>query len=131
MALWTSGPPARKQKFVAKIESTLGKAGEGAFTANECTAEFLVGCIAKLFADFVTVSCGVEDMLYSQLKKAVGKAKLTPADFQEYMTFHNRRLFNPHSRPTPFCYSIRRGGGNSSSPEVSWWDIHVMACDVI
>lgn len=49
----------------------------------------------------------VEDMLRQQLVAAVGKV-LSPVDFAEYMTFHQRKLFKPEFRPQPFSYAIRR-----------------------
>lgn len=45
-------------------------------------------------------------MLERQLIAAVGKT-LTPLDFQNYMTYHNRRLFKPQYAPRPFSYAIR------------------------
>eukprot|EP01062_Namystynia_karyoxenos_P072274 TRINITY_DN682_c0_g1_i7.p1 TRINITY_DN682_c0_g1~~TRINITY_DN682_c0_g1_i7.p1 ORF type:complete len:992 (+),score=416.86 TRINITY_DN682_c0_g1_i7:116-2977(+) len=49
----------------------------------------------------------IEDMLCKQLIAAIGK-ELGPADFAEYMDFHNRRLFRPEYRPRGFCYAVRR-----------------------
>jgi hypothetical protein len=49
----------------------------------------------------------IEAMLYKQLQSAIGK-EIGPADFTEYMTFHNRRLFNEQYRPKGFCFAVRR-----------------------
>ena len=52
------------------------------------------------------VDC-IEWMLRSQLIAAIGK-EVTPAEFTEYMVFHNRKLFKKEYEPRPFCYAIRR-----------------------
>ena len=52
------------------------------------------------------VEC-IEWMLRSQLIAAIGK-EVTPAEFTEYMVFHNRKLFKKEYEPRPFCYAIRR-----------------------
>jgi hypothetical protein len=49
----------------------------------------------------------VEAMLYQQLQAAIGK-EIGPADFTEYMAFHNRRLFKEEYRPKSFCFTVRR-----------------------
>jgi len=49
----------------------------------------------------------IEDMLYSQLVAAIGKA-VTPADFSNYLAFHNRKIFNEEYRPQAFSYAVRR-----------------------
>ena len=49
----------------------------------------------------------VEDMLRKQLIAAIGKV-LTPADFSNYMRFHNRKLFKEDYAPRGYCYAIRR-----------------------
>jgi len=49
----------------------------------------------------------VEDMLRKQLIAAIGKV-LTPADFSNYMRFHNRKLFKEEYAPRGYCYAIRR-----------------------
>eukprot|EP01122_Echinamoeba_exundans_P012393 TRINITY_DN5163_c0_g1_i1.p1 TRINITY_DN5163_c0_g1~~TRINITY_DN5163_c0_g1_i1.p1 ORF type:complete len:964 (-),score=215.79 TRINITY_DN5163_c0_g1_i1:8-2899(-) len=49
----------------------------------------------------------IENMLYKQLVAAIGKI-VTPADFANYMRFHNRKLFRSAFEPRPFCQAIRR-----------------------
>jgi len=49
----------------------------------------------------------LEEMLYSQVAKAIGK-EVSPADFTEYMDYHYSRLFKEEFRPRPFCFAIRR-----------------------
>jgi len=56
----------------------------------------------------------IEHMLRAQVIAAIGK-EVTPADFKEYMEFHNRKLFAPAFLPTPFCFAVRRS--NEHSPE--------------
>ena len=43
----------------------------------------------------------IGSLLWHQLIAAIGK-EVTPADFSEYMAFHNRKLFMKLSRPLPF-----------------------------
>eukprot|EP00418_Pyrodinium_bahamense_P095920 CAMPEP_0179039872 /NCGR_PEP_ID=MMETSP0796-20121207/15359_1 /TAXON_ID=73915 /ORGANISM="Pyrodinium bahamense, Strain pbaha01" /LENGTH=936 /DNA_ID=CAMNT_0020736207 /DNA_START=64 /DNA_END=2874 /DNA_ORIENTATION=- len=49
----------------------------------------------------------IERLLRKQLIAAIGK-EVTPADFAEYMRFHNRKLFAQAYAPTPFCFAVRR-----------------------
>jgi len=56
----------------------------------------------------------IESMLRKQLIAAIGK-EVTPADFGEYMTFHNRKLFADAYAPKPFCFAVRRS--DKHSPE--------------
>jgi hypothetical protein len=49
----------------------------------------------------------IEDMLQKQLVAAIGKV-VTPADFTNYLTFHNRKIYREEYRPQAFSYAIRR-----------------------
>ena len=49
---------------------------------------------------------------------AVGK-ELSPGDFQEYMDFHNRKLFRREFRPKGFCYAVRPGPERDAAGFVS------------
>jgi len=49
----------------------------------------------------------IEDMLYKQLVAAIGKV-VTPGDFSNYLTFHNRKIFTEQYRPQAFRFAIRR-----------------------
>ena len=49
----------------------------------------------------------IEAMLRAQVVAAIGKV-VGPADFGEYMDFHNRRLFKAAYRPRGFCFAVRR-----------------------
>lgn len=54
----------------------------------------------------------IENLLRNQLIAALGTS-LTASDFDQYMLFHNRRLFKENYAPKPFSYSVRRGDGFS------------------
>merc|ERR1711959_2615 len=41
--------------------------------------------------------------------------EVMPADFAEYMQFHNRKLFADIYAPVPFCFAVRRS--EKHSPE--------------
>eukprot|EP00971_Amphidinium_carterae_P256259 5087893-Amphidinium_carterae.1 len=49
----------------------------------------------------------VEAMLRKQVVAAIGK-EVSPADFAEYMVFHNRKLFGKGFSPVPFSHAVRR-----------------------
>merc|ERR1712137_307747 len=49
----------------------------------------------------------IEQMLRNQLVSAIGK-EVTPVEFSNYMTYHNRKLFKEEYAPQRFCYAIRR-----------------------
>ena len=49
----------------------------------------------------------IESMLHKQLVAAIGK-EVQPSHFNEYMIFHNRKLFKAQYEPRKFCYAIRR-----------------------
>jgi hypothetical protein len=55
----------------------------------------------KLAVDYI------EDMLRQQLIAAIGKV-VTPADFAEYMSYHQRKLLKPQYHPKPYSYAVRR-----------------------
>ena len=56
----------------------------------------------------------LEDLLHNQVVAALGR-EITSADFNEYMTFHQNKVFHANYRPNPFSHSIRRS--QSHSPE--------------
>ncbi len=51
----------------------------------------------------------IEDMLYRQLVSAIGKV-VGPVDFQQYVRYHQRKLYRAQYVPRPFCYAVRRAG---------------------
>eukprot|EP00550_Attheya_septentrionalis_P012178 CAMPEP_0198303258 /NCGR_PEP_ID=MMETSP1449-20131203/56793_1 /TAXON_ID=420275 /ORGANISM="Attheya septentrionalis, Strain CCMP2084" /LENGTH=1029 /DNA_ID=CAMNT_0044005745 /DNA_START=155 /DNA_END=3244 /DNA_ORIENTATION=- len=48
----------------------------------------------------------IENMLRSQLVAAIG-IEVKPADFDEFMRFHNKKLFRNEFSPEPFCHAVR------------------------
>ena len=51
----------------------------------------------------------IENLLRDQLIAAIGK-EVNPVDFNNYMIFHNRKLFKEEFEPQRFCYAVRRPG---------------------
>jgi hypothetical protein len=51
----------------------------------------------------------VENMLKHQLIQAIGK-EIGQTDFEQFMRFHNPKLFGTQYAPTPFSHAIRRPG---------------------
>ena len=49
----------------------------------------------------------VEDMLKNQLIQAIGK-EVDSKQFDEFMSFHQKKIFLPQYAPRPFCYAIRQ-----------------------
>lgn len=49
----------------------------------------------------------VENLLQQQLVAAIGKI-ITPTDFDDYLTFHNHKIYREAYRPKAFSYAIRR-----------------------
>uniref|UniRef100_A0A7S4HH76 Uncharacterized protein n=1 Tax=Vannella robusta TaxID=1487602 RepID=A0A7S4HH76_9EUKA len=91
---------------LAQIRSTLPES-EGLITSPD--AVIIVGLshaseICQHYSDGVQY---IENMLWNQLVSAIGK-EVSPADFTEYMLYHNRKLFKPEFEPRKFCYAIRR-----------------------
>ena len=62
------------------------------------------------------IAVGCDWLHHAQLIAAIGK-EVMPADFAEYMRFHNRKLFVDAYAPVPFCFAVRRS--DHHSPEVS------------
>merc|ERR1712038_119081 len=71
----------------------------------------------------------IENMIYKQLLAAIGK-EVTPKDFEKYMRFHEKRLFQQEYAPVPFCYAVRRPNhypeGTIAIEETSDDPIHTM-----
>jgi hypothetical protein len=60
----------------------------------------------------------IEAMLRKQLIAAIGK-EVMPAEFSDYMRFHNRKLFSDQYVPAPFCLPVRRSGQHSPEGTLS------------
>jgi len=90
---------------------TLGAAFEARFIVT--TAHCHVVC-----QQWVEACDYIEQMLRQQLVAAIGK-DVSPADFAQYMQFHNRKVFNDAYAPTPFCFAVRRSECHSPEGTVS------------
>eukprot|EP00929_Paragymnodinium_shiwhaense_P063715 TRINITY_DN3184_c0_g1_i6.p1 TRINITY_DN3184_c0_g1~~TRINITY_DN3184_c0_g1_i6.p1 ORF type:complete len:988 (+),score=186.46 TRINITY_DN3184_c0_g1_i6:105-3068(+) len=64
----------------------------------------------------------VEGLLRQQLVAAIGK-EVTPADFQEYMTYDYRKYFRAEYAPRPFVYAVRRSARHSPEGSLSLEDV--------
>lgn len=62
--------------------------------------------VAQQYSDSVDY---IEQMLYSQLRAAIGK-EVSSADFADYMKYHNRKFFRREYQPRAFSYAIARKG---------------------
>jgi len=87
-------------------------------TAAEATAVATLGHCSDVCASWARALDYIEGMLLSQLIAAIGK-EVTPADFAEYMTFHNRKLFAERYAPSPFCFAVRRSERHSPEGTLS------------
>jgi len=81
--------------------------GEAIATFNEAFAMLTLKHVSDVCQQWGDALAYVEDMLRKQLLAAIGK-EVTPAEFADYMKFHNRRLFKEAYAPKPFCFAVRR-----------------------
>jgi hypothetical protein len=110
-------PPVFINSFLSEqVRSLEEKRKEAAkvFTSNEklitITAANLLITLIHIVHVCEAYSEGVdfiEDMLQKQLIAAIGKV-VTPSDFSNYLTFHNRKIYREGFRPQAFSYAIRR-----------------------
>jgi len=61
----------------------------------------------------------VKSILLTPLCLAIGK-EVTPVDFTNYLSFHNRKLFKSKYKPLLFCHSVRRP---DHVPEGIYWQL--------
>jgi hypothetical protein len=118
-------PPVFMNSFLAEQARSLEEKRKDlakAFTQNDklitLTEANVIVILSHLNRVSESYSEGVdyiEDMLLKQLVAAIGKI-VTPVDFSNYLTFHNRKIFSEGYRPKPFSYAIRRP---DHYPEVS------------
>jgi hypothetical protein len=90
----------------------------GTTTSHEAILVTILRHSAEVSARWAETLDYVEAMLRNQLIAAIGK-EVTPADFSEYMKFHNRKLFREEYAPTPFCFAIRRSEQHGPEGTVS------------
>eukprot|EP01103_Thecamoeba_quadrilineata_P014453 TRINITY_DN431_c1_g1_i2.p1 TRINITY_DN431_c1_g1~~TRINITY_DN431_c1_g1_i2.p1 ORF type:complete len:1062 (-),score=263.50 TRINITY_DN431_c1_g1_i2:57-3242(-) len=85
-------PSAERGKLISVSEATL------------CLVAHHILLITQRYYDGV---CSIEQMLRKQLIAAIGK-EISVKDFNNYLKFHNTKLYRPEFAPKPFCYAIRR-----------------------
>eukprot|EP00545_Synedropsis_sp_CCMP1620_P000355 CAMPEP_0119005492 /NCGR_PEP_ID=MMETSP1176-20130426/1748_1 /TAXON_ID=265551 /ORGANISM="Synedropsis recta cf, Strain CCMP1620" /LENGTH=988 /DNA_ID=CAMNT_0006957305 /DNA_START=85 /DNA_END=3051 /DNA_ORIENTATION=+ len=76
-------------------------------TIAEASIVFFSLGASSLFKQYQQSIEYIEEMLRKQLIAAIGK-EVQPKDFQEFMKFHDQKLFAPQFAPKPFSYAIRR-----------------------
>ncbi|CAE8621348.1 unnamed protein product, partial [Polarella glacialis] len=81
--------------------------GEAIATFNEAFGMLTLKHVSDVCEEWGDALAYVEDMLRKQLLAAIGK-EVTPAEFADYMKFHNRRLFKEAYAPKHFCFAVRR-----------------------
>ena len=97
----------KKLKSLVETYPTGAEADTVLISATEATTRLLVTHMKEIVSAYKDAVGYIEHMLYIQLEAAVGKV-VTSKDFNEFMGYHNKRLFLPAYSPRPFCYSIRR-----------------------
>eukprot|EP01083_Nonionella_stella_P221258 790672_1 len=97
-----------------KIEAlkTQGDASSNAtdfMTSKEAILTLLCKHVIAIISIWKTSVNYIEDMLMNQLKDAIGKT-VKSSDLDDFIRFHNQRIFHEDFAPEPFCYSVRRPG---------------------
>jgi hypothetical protein len=80
---------------------------EGFISKTEGKIAWLVDHLVDLLMGWEQTIAYVEQMLQDQLIQAIGKA-VTPHDFDEFMSFHAKKLLDAEYAPKPFSYAVRR-----------------------
>ena len=91
------------QNQIAKKENKL----RFHFTAAESQLKLISFHLREIAEIWFESTGHIEDMLYEQLHTAIGK-RLTGKDIDEFVRFHNKRLFSETYAPEEFCYNVRR-----------------------
>ena len=76
-------------------------------TSYEAKTMFIALHLTVIAKRWMDTMQDIENMLYKQLRDAVGK-EISTTSFNEYMRFHNQKMYNEENLPKPFCYAIRR-----------------------
>jgi hypothetical protein len=79
------------------------------FSLSEATFTLICYHLEEISSSFSTGVDYIEHMIMRQVVAAIGK-HVTPADFHEYIVFHNRKFFGAGYCPKSFCYPVRRAG---------------------
>ena len=87
-------------ELVEKIESDKSH--------NEWTKLFLLFNLPNLGKEWANSVVYVESMLERQLVNAIGKV-LSKQDFEEFIRFYSKKIFEAQYAPKPFSYAVRRG----------------------
>jgi len=94
------------QEKQAAIEATMAGMNKLA-TAREAWIATAMMQASRVASQWSSAINYVEAMLRKQVVAAIGK-EVSPADFAEYMVFHNRKLFGKGFEPVPFSHAVRR-----------------------
>jgi len=100
------------------LEDILPGRAEAIATAKEALLTVLLQHSGEVCSQYAECLDYIEAMLRRQLVAAIGK-EVTPAEFAEYMRFHNRKLFADPFAPVPFCFAVRRSASHSPEGTVS------------
>lgn len=113
--------PADMNRFVSVYVQTLKKSlnetqanysdpakKDTVLSSSEMKCIFIVHSMFKLLQSYSDSVEYIENMLKNQLIKAIGR-EVQPAEFSDYMQYHNRRMFKPEYAPKDFAYAVRRG----------------------
>ena len=84
-------------------------AADGAALISAAEATMLTGMqhMSEIVQHFCDGMDYIECMLRTQLVAAIGK-QVTLQDFNQYMLFHDTKLYREEYAPQPFCFAVRR-----------------------
>lgn len=105
-------------KLSEKFPASTGDHGGPLATVAEAAVALVLRHLHEVCIQYPEAVDYIESMLRKQLVAAIGK-EVTPADFAEYMRFHNRKLFDEAYAPVPFCFAVRRSDSHSPEGTVS------------
>mmetsp|Transcript_43764 Transcript_43764/g.103411 ORF Transcript_43764/g.103411 Transcript_43764/m.103411 type:complete len:974 (+) Transcript_43764:105-3026(+) len=102
----------------AEAKQALPSSTEGIASSSEAIVAITLQHCASVCEEWGQALEFVEELLRRQLLKAIGK-EVTPADFADYMIFHNRKVFAEAYAPIPFCFAVRRSEKHTPEGTVS------------
>jgi hypothetical protein len=99
----------QKRSFNAKFQELSKEFSDTKKLITSAEAQIVVTSlhmmnIAQRYYDGVNY---VEFLLRKQLIAAIGR-EVGSGDFENYMKFHNRKLYREEYQPLPFCFAVRR-----------------------
>ena len=83
--------------------------GHSLVTSDFCSLQMLLGHVGDICKGFCDGVQYIEEQLRKQLIDALGK-EVSPAEFTEYMDYHNRKLFKEGYDPSLFVFPVQRPG---------------------